>query len=148
MPQVHMFLILTGLFIIVPALEIMLIIKVGQGLGLWLTLSVIILTALCGAGLAKNQGRDVVARLRNGLGMQNAMVTTLLEGVLVFAAGLTLLTPGFITDATGLALLVPPIRQWIAKKIENSSWFEKKKQSINFVNFNQAQPPHDDVIDI
>ena len=144
-----MFLFLTILFIVVPALEIGLIIKVGQGLGFWPTLAVIFLTATLGAALAKSQGSEVMSRLKQGFGLGGELTTTIIEGVLIFAAGLTLLTPGFITDAVGLGLLIKPIRKMIALSIERSTWLQNKRDSIQIFNFDRSQtPPDEDVIDV
>ena len=144
-----MFLLLTILFIVVPALEIGLIIKVGQGLGFWPTLAIIFLTATIGAALAKSQGTQVLAKLKQGLGLGGELTTTIIEGFLIFAAGLTLLTPGFVTDAIGLGLLIGPIRKVVALKIEHSEWVQAKKDSVQIFNFQDSEPPpRDDVIDV
>lgn len=109
--------VLALLFLIIPATEIYVILKVGALLGPGPTLAVIAITAVVGAALAKSQGtavlRGMQESMRNGEGTAAAVV----EGVLVLVAGVTLLAPGFITDAVGLALLLPPIRRVVAKRV-------------------------------
>ena len=51
-----MFGLLALLFIVIPAVEIGIIVKIGQWLGLLPTLAVIVGTAVVGAYLAKKQG--------------------------------------------------------------------------------------------
>ena len=53
------------LFIAVPIVEIALFIKIGGFLGLWLTISIIILTAVIGTVLVKQQGLAVIQQIRD-----------------------------------------------------------------------------------
>lgn len=150
--------ILAMLFLVVPALEIIVIIKVGSLLGTWATLAVIALTAIVGAALAKNQGLAVLRRLNDAVasGGQGAG-TTIVEGVLLLAAGVTLLAPGFITDAIGLALLVPPVRAAVAGRLA-SHWKLATLATVagnnvfnvdpNHVDRDEKDPPPPGVIDV
>ena len=114
--------ILAILFLVVPAIEIIVIIEVGAVLGTWATLAVIALTAIVGAALAKSQGLAVLRRLTDAVaGGGQGAGTVIVEGVLLLAAGITLLTPGFITDAIGLTLLVAPVRSAVARRLA-SHW--------------------------
>src|SRR4051812_41196335 len=55
-PGRAMFLLL-ALFIIVPLLELYVIIQVGQAIGIWWTLLVLVLDSILGARLMRTQGR-------------------------------------------------------------------------------------------
>ncbi|WP_346728917.1 FxsA family protein [Lederbergia citrea] len=120
------------LFIIVPAMEIGLFIMAGKAIGVITTVSLIILTGLLGAYLAKRQGlealRKVQAQLRSGQPPGNAM----LDGVCILAGGILLLAPGFISDLTGLLLLLPitrnALRPLMLKVIRN--WISRKQVYI------------------
>ena len=148
-----MFPILALLFILVPAVEIAVIVQVGQRFGLGATLALIILTAMVGAWLAKSQGRDVMQKLQSSFGGEAHLGQTLIEGLLIFVAGLTLLAPGFITDAIGIAFLVPPIRQQLATRLARSGWLKQRVAPIPFSSPGPREdsdydPPPPGVIDV
>ncbi|MBC6428461.1 MAG: FxsA family protein [Cellvibrionales bacterium] len=102
-------------FIAVPLVEIALFIQVGGFIGLWPTLSIVVLTALVGTFFLRLQGLAVLARLRASLQTGDKPADLLAHGGLILAAGLLLLTPGFFTDGVGFALLIPPVRSVIIR---------------------------------
>lgn len=107
--------VLALLFLVIPATEIYVILKVGGLLGAGPTLAVIAVTAVVGAALAKSQGVAVLKQLQTSISEGQGTAVAVVEGVLVLVAGVTLLAPGFLTDATGLALLLPPVRSALAR---------------------------------
>ncbi|GAX89475.1 FxsA family protein [Effusibacillus lacus] len=125
-----MFRILLLLFILVPIIEIYLLIQVGEVIGGWQTVLLVLLTGLLGAYLAKTQGRAVWYRLQSELSMGRPPGDALLDGVCVLAGGVLLLTPGFATDILGLVLLLPPtrepikrvLRRWLEKQLSKGTW--------------------------
>jgi UPF0716 protein FxsA len=106
--------VLALLFLVIPATEIYVILKVGAFLGAGATLAVIAVTAIVGAALAKSQGVAVLKQMNDSINQGQGVGTAIVEGALVLAAGVTLLAPGFLTDAIGLLLLVPPVRSALA----------------------------------
>ncbi len=100
----------------IPLIEIALFILVGDAIGLWPTLGVVVVTALIGSFALRHQGFATLARFRS-VQRPEQTSTVLIEGMLLMAAGLLLVTPGVLTDAIGLALLVPIIRRLAAEKI-------------------------------
>jgi UPF0716 protein FxsA len=108
--------VLALLFLVIPATEIYVILKVGALLGAGPTLAVIAVTAVVGASLAKSQGTAVLKQMQESMAAGQGTAAAIVEGVLVLVAGVTLLAPGFITDALGLALLLPPVRKLVAKR--------------------------------
>jgi UPF0716 protein FxsA len=107
-------LILLSLFIAVPIVEIVVIIKVGGLIGAWPTVGLIFLTAIAGTALVRAQGFQILARAQDSLARGQFPAEELFDGMNLLAAGILLLTPGFVTDAFGLVLLVPPLRRRIA----------------------------------
>lgn len=103
------------LFIAVPIIEIALFIQVGDLIGLWRTLGIVILTAILGTFLLRLQGMAALQRLQTSLNEGGNPVDPIVHGALILAAGLLLLTPGFFTDAVGFSLLVPPVRAAIIR---------------------------------
>ena len=112
------------IFIGVPLMEIMLFIEIGAYIGLWLTLTIVILTAIIGTTLIRRQGLQTLNRAQHEMKSQRLPVQELFEGICLIISGALLLTPGFLTDVFGFMLLVPPLRRvlghYIWRKIQNS----------------------------
>jgi UPF0716 protein FxsA len=102
-------------FIVVPMLELLLLIKVGQGIGALPTVALVIGTALTGAYIISRQSLAVVSRALEALSQGGTPVEPVLDGLFLMVAGALLLTPGLITDVLALVLLVPPLRRLIAR---------------------------------
>jgi len=100
-------------FITVPLVELGILIKVGQYLGVPATLGVVVLTGVLGSALAASQGSRALSGIRDDLLAGRMPAQSILDGVLVFSAGLLLVTPGLLTDSVGFFLLVPPGRRWL-----------------------------------
>jgi UPF0716 protein FxsA len=98
------------LFIAVPLAELAVIIQVGEAIGVWWTIALLLADSILGSWLMRHQGRSAWRRFN--LAVQEARVPTreVLDGALVIFGGALLLTPGFITDVFGLVLLIPPTR--------------------------------------
>lgn len=105
-------------FTLVPVIEIYLLIKVGGHIGALKTVLLVIATGIAGAYLARLQGMQTMARVRNSLEQGRMPAEELLDAVLIFAAGLVLLTPGFLTDAVGLLLLFPETRHYVKRNLK------------------------------
>ena len=108
-------------FIAVPMIEIALFIQVGGFIGVWWTLLIVLLTAITGSYLVRNQGLREIRNLQRSFSELQDPTEPLAHGAMILFAGALLLTPGFFTDVIGLALLVPGIRQaaflWVKSKV-------------------------------
>lgn len=98
-----------------PLMELAVLIKVGQAIGLWKLLLLLLGMAALGAGLLYWQGWSSLRRTQDALLRGEAPVGPMLEGMLLVTAGVLLLIPGLITDAFALVLLVAPLRRAIAR---------------------------------
>jgi UPF0716 protein FxsA len=98
------------LFIAVPIAELAVIIQVGQAIGVWWTIALLIADSVLGSMLMRAQGRAVWRRFTEALQEGRAPTREVLDGALVIFGGVLLLTPGFLTDILGLTLLIPPTR--------------------------------------
>ncbi len=112
-----MFPILLALFIVVPIIEIALFIQVGGALGVGMTVTLVIITALVGASLVRSQGIQTLMSVQTRLQQGELPAQQILEGVMLAVAGVLLLTPGFMTDALGMLVLLPAPRAAIAKQL-------------------------------
>ena len=111
------------LFSAVPLVELTLLIKIGQYIGVGYTLGVVIFTGVTGAYLAKMQGLITLRRIQEDVNQGIMPADKLFDGVLILCSGILLLTPGFITDIIGFMGLIPLTRNlfktWLKRKIEN-----------------------------
>jgi UPF0716 protein FxsA len=103
-------LLLIVLFIVVPIAELALIIQVGQLIGVWWTIALLLADSLLGSYLMRSQGRVAWRRFNAAVAEGRAPTREVLDGVLVIFGGALLLTPGFITDVFGILFLFPPTR--------------------------------------
>jgi UPF0716 protein FxsA len=101
---------LVVLFIVVPIAELYVIIKVGELIGLWPTLALLLADALLGSMLLRHQGRGAWRRFNEAIAQRRFPGKEVADGVLIVIGGTLLLTPGFITDVVGFFFLFPPTR--------------------------------------
>ena len=112
-----MFLRLLLLFTLVPLVELYLLIELGELIGVWSTVALVVSTGALGAYLTRLEGFRVLRRVQ--VEFQEGRVPTagLLDGLLIVVAGAVLLTPGLITDALGFFLLCPPGRRVVRERV-------------------------------
>jgi len=108
-------LLLIVLFIAVPIAELAVIIQVGQAIGVWWTIAILVADSILGSMLMRSQGRAVWRRFNSTLQSGRAPAREVADGVLVIFGGALLLTPGFLTDVIGLLFLLPPTRALIRR---------------------------------
>lgn len=118
------------LFFVIPIIEIFFLIKVGDTIGVWWTILLVVLTAVIGAGLLRQQGLSTLARFQQNMGQGKLPAQEMVEGILLAVGGALLMTPGFVTDSIGFLCLLPFSRKVIAKNIMARS-AQKMKEGIN-----------------
>src|SRR5918992_2197822 len=106
---------LVALFILVPIAELAVIIQVGQAIGVWWTIALLIADSVLGSLLMRSQGRAAWRRFNQALQAGRVPAREVADGVLVIFGGALLLTPGFLSDIFGLLLLLPPTRAVIRR---------------------------------
>lgn len=102
------------LFAILPIVEIALLINVGEIVGGWNTVAIVIITAFIGAHLVRQQGIQTLATAQNKMRTGEMPGQEMAEGLLLLVAGVLLVTPGFITDGIGFLFSLPFTRPLIA----------------------------------
>jgi UPF0716 protein FxsA len=108
---------LLALFVLVPLVELVLLIRIGQWLGLVPTVLLVVLTGAVGAALARREGLRTLTSLRSDVAGGRFPVGRLLDGAMILAAGALLLTPGVLTDLVGFAMLLPGSRGWLKRRL-------------------------------
>lgn len=99
--------------LILPFVEIAVFIQVGQWIGLWPTLALIILSTAAGFAIVRRAGQSSLAELRRAGQSLSDPARPIAHGALILMGGLLLIVPGFLTDILGLLLLIPPLRNAI-----------------------------------
>lgn len=120
------------LFIIMPIAEMVVLIKVGGMIGVLNTIGLVLLTAVIGAWLLRQQGLATLLRANQRLNSGELPAKEVAEGLILAVGGALLLTPGFITDAIGFACLLPGSRQWLAAKALKRMTVAGQNQSFTF----------------
>jgi UPF0716 protein FxsA len=103
-------LLLVVAFVVVPLLELYVIIQIGQVIGAWPTILLLLADSVLGSLLLRAQGRTVWRRFNAAVREGRVPHREILDGVLIIFGGALLLTPGFLTDVVGLLLLIPATR--------------------------------------
>ena len=112
------------LIIAIPAVEIFLMIKIGQNIGALSTIGLIFSTAVIGIYFAKLEGLNTLRSGINNLYKNKIPIYEMMSGASIAFAALLLIIPGFITDFLGFLLLIPFTRKKII------SLFLNKKRPV------------------
>lgn len=105
------------LLIIVPVVEIYFLIQVGSVIGAFSTVLLIILTAVLGAFLFRQQGLATFQRVQATMARGEVPAIEMIEAMVLMVSGGLLLTPGFFTDIIGFLCLVPALRTQLALSV-------------------------------
>ena len=107
--------ILALLFIVIPIIEIAILVQVGDAIGVWWTIALLLADSILGAWLVKREGQRTWRAFRNAIAETRWPGDEVAQGALVLIGGTLLLTPGFLTDVVGLLFILPPTRAVFAR---------------------------------
>ena len=113
-----MFRVLFLLFIIVPIIEISVLMQVGELIGAWPTVAIVIISAWLGAKYVRQQGLATLQSVQTKMSQGEMPSSDIVTGLMLLVAGVLLVTPGFVTDIFGLSLLVPSVRQALVSSVQ------------------------------
>jgi len=119
--------------LLIPAVEIYLLIKIGSQIGAITTILLIFTTAIVGVYYAKYEGLNT---LRSGfIQIRNNKAPTyeMISGAAIAFAALLLIIPGFATDILGFLVIFPSSRNFFLKKFFGN--FKKKENENKKNNF-------------
>lgn len=108
-------LVLVACFVIVPIAEIWLLSEVSSAIGLGPTVAILLVEAIFGGWLLRNQGTRSWRALTEAMGAGRIPTGHLADAALVLAGGLLFMLPGFFTDIFGLLCLLPWTRPAVRK---------------------------------
>ncbi|MBE1536276.1 FxsA family protein [Actinomadura algeriensis] len=112
-------------FLVLPVLEIFVIIQVGEVIGAWPTVALLVFESLLGGWIMRREGRRAWRALQETFGRGTVPDRELADAALVLIGGTLLLTPGFVTDVFGFAFVLPFTRplvrtlltRWAARRM-------------------------------
>ena len=105
------------LFIIIPIIEITVLINVGEAIGAWNTVGLVLLSAFIGVNMLRYQGISTLARAQERANQGEIPGKEMIEGIVLAVGGALLITPGFVTDVIGFSCLLPFTRKAFAAKL-------------------------------
>lgn len=142
-------------FTIIPLLELLVLIPLGQQIGVWPTIAIVVVTAAVGAWLGKLQGIGAWNRIRSELASGQLPGDSIVDGLLILVACTLLITPGVLTDVVGIALLIPPAREPLKKYLKGRFTKQLQNPSFTVIDVSSTRRPSrrpgasdDDVIDV
>ena len=103
------------LFIGVPLVEIYVIIQVGQAIGPWWTILLLVIDSILGSWLIRHEGGRAWQALTESLDSGRMPARELADGALILIGGTLMLAPGFVTDAFGILMILPFTRPFFRR---------------------------------
>ena len=94
------------LLVAVPVFEVWLLIEVGQHLGWWPTVAILVAEAVVGAWLMRHEGNRAWKALMDGMSTGKVPSGELADAALILVGGVLLMVPGFLTDILGFLFLI------------------------------------------
>lgn len=134
-------------FVLVPFVEIALFIQVGDLIGLFPTLALVVLSAVAGILMIRSQGRNALARLRRSFDEMSDPTEPLATGATILVSGILLVVPGFFTDMVGFLLLLPPVRmallRWLRARMIVTEFRGRQGDQVIDGEYEVVRPQHD-----
>ena len=103
-------------FVVVPLVEIYVIIQIGQVIGAWWTILLLVADSVLGSWLVKREGGRAWRALQSALQEHRMPAKELADGMLILVGGILMLTPGFVLDILG-ALCILPFTRPIGRRL-------------------------------
>lgn len=111
-----MFPLLVALMVVLPFAEIFVLIQVGEVIGGWWVLGILVAEAILGAWLMQHEGTRAWKALNQTFATGKMPAGELADTALILVGGVLLMVPGFISDIVGLVFLLPFTRP-LARKL-------------------------------
>jgi UPF0716 protein FxsA len=111
------------LFIVLPFVEILILVRIGMATTFWVPIAIVIVTGVVGTALARREGWKVLERMREDVRIGQMPADSLIDAFLVLLAGILFVLPGVLTDIVGIALLFPPSRALVKRGV--AAWFKR-----------------------
>lgn len=114
--------------LIAAAVEVTVLVVVGDAIGVLPTIGLLLLASLVGAWLLRREGRRTLHAFTEAVRTRQPPHRELIDGVLIAAGGVLIVLPGFVSDVIALLVLLSPTRALLRRRMLRSATF--------------ATPPH------
>ena len=130
--------------LLVPAVEIFLLIKIGSQIGAITTILLIFTTAIVGIYYARYEGLNTLKSGFVQLSKNQTPAYEMISGAAIAFAALLLIIPGFATDILGFLIIFPISRKFLINKL-TSKLKKKEAKKNNFIDgeFEDIEDDHD-----
>lgn len=138
-----------AVLLLLPIVEIVGFIMMGDWLGLWPTLGLLVLGAVAGSVLIRLQGLATLRRVQEAAARGEMPMGALFAGFCTVIGGVLLIIPGFFSDLLALLLIVPPVRRtlgrWMFGRIRTSGgvWMAGSTRPASHDHPHYGQAHHD-----
>lgn len=96
--------------LLIPIAEIYVLIQVGQVIGAWWTVALLVADSLIGSWLLKREGARAWRALQTAINQGRMPARELADAALIVLGGTLMISPGFVTDIIGLLAIFPLTR--------------------------------------
>jgi UPF0716 protein FxsA len=103
-----------------PFVELIAFSQVGELIGLWPTLALVLASMASGIAILRAQGYATLERAQLSLAKRENPLPQVMHGLTIMVAGALLVIPGFVTDVIAIALLVPAVRTALGRGLWNT----------------------------
>ena len=121
------------IIILVPAIEIYLLIKIGSQIGAIITILLIFTTAVIGIYYAKYEGLNTLKSGFLQLSKNESPTYEVISGAAIAFAALLLIIPGFMTDVIGFLLIFPISRKFIFSKFSQKYKYKENLKKKDYI---------------
>lgn len=136
-------------FFIIPLVEIYFLVQIGEQIGAWKTVLLVIVTAVIGVVLLRQQGLKVLLKANQAMQAGQMPAQELFDGLILAVVGVLLVTPGFFTDALGFILLIPTVRKVLMRgllhKFVGSVSFSQSSAQYRSNEFTETTKQREDI---
>lgn len=127
-------------FVLWAALELFVVIKVADAIGVLATVVLLLLTWPLGSWALRSQGRAAWRRLVAAVSAGKSPGHEVLDGALVLVGGVLLIVPGFIADVLGVLALLPPTRALMRRGLTRNL---QRRLVVTATRFTGGSRPYD-----
>ena len=120
------------LFLLFPVIEMLVLIEVGSAIGGLNAVALIILGAVLGMAVLRQQEFSTMLRARERMAHGEMPASEMVEGFMIAIGGLFMMFPGFVSDIFGIALLIPAVRKYALRRMVASGRWQVHQASTTF----------------
>jgi len=105
------------LLLLMMAVEITVIVLIGQAIGVLITIALLIVMSAIGVSMLRKQGTRTLTAFTDALRNRRDAQPEMVDGMLIGVAAALVILPGFVSDVLALFLLFPPTRAIVRRRV-------------------------------